>query len=295
MAEKKNVPTRDVQAGALLLTFQSRSHRGPGPSVAQRSRSRRSLPNQDRRPAVTIAPGAARGGQTSVFGRGAGGVNLGPVIEPNIPNVRFPRRAAAWVFRQTESPRMLLTRRSVFLPLVSILVACAHDFRKDPEVIAAVRGHRAWLDQLPRCRPGATAIEVGGLRGLRDPGSASVASEHPIVAVRGLLTLARVPLCTKMACLHTACCNGCDIPWVLVPSSGPLRGHHLTELQIREHGDKYPMAGGAMDCQVSALQALVPEVEVIATGKLVEQAIGGTVLDASSLCVMEHPPITDRR
>jgi hypothetical protein len=48
------------------------------------------------------------------------------------------------------------------------------------------------------------------------------------------------------------------------------------------------MAGGAMDCQVRALQDLVPDVEVIATGRLVAQTIGGTILDASLLCIVEH-------
>jgi hypothetical protein len=183
----------------------------------------------------------------------------------------------------------MLARRFAFIPLVAILVACAHDFRKDPEVIAAVREHRAWLDQLPRCSPRPTAIEVGGLRGLHDPGSAAAAPDHPIVAVRGLLTLARFPTCTKMACLRTRCCNGCEIPWVLVQPLGPrVHGHLSAELPIREHGQQYPMSGGAMDCQVRALQELVPDVEVIATGRLVAQTIGGTILDASLLCTVEH-------
>jgi hypothetical protein len=160
-------------------------------------------------------------------------------------------------------------------------LSCAHDLRKDPAMIAAVKGHRASLDRLPRCSPDVKPIEIRQLlpKALDDA-----------VAVRGLLVLEDRPECTLMYCRGGGCCNTCFLHWVLVsPPGPPANGRSQHEVRIVRSDDRGPLSATALDCQVPVLREMIPRPEVIVTGTVLrgksESSI--SIFDAS-LCVVER-------
>jgi hypothetical protein len=150
-------------------------------------------------------------------------------------------------------PRIL----AATLLAVTMVGACVHDYRKDPDVVASARKHSAWVTRLPPCGP-----EVLG----EDFQALSPNKSGTTIAVRGLLGLGMLPNCTRMSC-SSECCNGCSVRWVLRSLRSRISEEETGGEVVLYRDARFPLlAIDAIDCKVSALRALIAQKPVIVTG-----------------------------
>ncbi|HEY7375181.1 MAG TPA: hypothetical protein VIF57_23670 [Polyangia bacterium] len=160
------------------------------------------------------------------------------------------------------------------LAVAAAAVGCAHGGAKhhDAYVESGVASIQTWIAGLPRC-PVKASLEMASFR--EDEATAAV-------AVRGQLTLAAAPTCTRISCVgDTACCNNCFPSWIVVPEAADAP----RELAIQKSGTDRPLSAVVRDCKLGAVREQLPSTRVVVSGFLE----GGVIIRAS-MCVLEAPP-----